>query len=107
MAEHKRFENLEHVMCKELDKLNKKYANEEELTSQDAERVRTLFHALKSAETYYAMVGAEDSEERGGNMSGARYRGPMMGRLISRGYPEDRYSGHYPAEYIDPYWDRR
>lgn len=122
----KRFENLEKAMCEELEKLDKKYRGDvAEMTVQDLERADTLFHAMKSAETYYAMVEGDEDEDEG--MSGengrsnrnsrysyARYRSPRTGRFVSReggwsgrysgGYG---YSGGYPMEYIDPYWDRR
>ena len=132
MAE--RYEHLEKAMCKELEKLDKKYTADVEMTEQDAERARKLYHALKSAETYHAMKDADDWDEeedekgyseargmrrggrsyRGGSyrrgyddgMSAARGRDMNTGRCISRGM-EPGYSGHYPMEYIDPYWDRR
>lgn len=122
----KRLEDLHKAMCNELEKLDKKFRNEaNEMTVQDLERVDKLYHALKSAETYYAMVESESEEDdgmsgEGGSMRGgrgnsyARYRSPRTGRYVSRDggwsgrYPgEYGYSGHYPMEYIDPYWDRR
>lgn len=107
MAEHKRYENLEHALCKELEKLDHKYSGDVEMSEQDAERARKLFHALKSAETYHAMVEAKEYER--GGMSEAGYRNPHTGRYMSRDYyPEDGYSGHFrPREYLDPYYDRR
>lgn len=126
MAE--RFENLEKAMCKELEKLDKKYTADVEMSEVDAERADKLYHALKSAETYHAMKDAEEWEEeegeegysgegrsmrRGGGRSYrrgasyARYRSPRTGRYISRGMDDYGYSGHYPMEYIDPMWDRR
>jgi len=87
--EHKRFENLERALCRELEKLDRKYAGDTEMSEQDAERARKLYHALKSAETINAMVEADYN-----GMSGARYRGPRMGRPM--------YS-----EYNDPYFDSR
>lgn len=112
-----RYEHLDKAMCKELEKLDKKYTAEVEMSEQDAERARTLYHALKSAETYYAMKEAEEMDEgdysgearpyrpsRGGN-SYARGRDMRTGRFVSR---DMGYSGHYPMEYIDPmYWERR
>lgn len=110
-----RYHNLEKAMCKELEKLDKKYTAEAELSEQDVERADKLYHALKSAATYHAMKDAEEEEEQdareyGG--SGRSYRGgmsytrrdPRTGRYVSR---DMGYSGHYPMEYIDPYWDRR
>lgn len=101
----KRYDNLEEAMCKELEKLNKKYGSEtSELSMQDLEKADKLYHALKSSETYYAM------KEQGGSgmngMSGRSYNSyayevPMsygrgrdsMGRFTSR---DDGFSGHYP-----------
>ena len=121
MAE--RYEHLEKAMCKELEKLDKKYTADTEMTEQDAERADKLYHALKSAATYHAMKDAEEWDEEEGEegysgnsrMRGGRsYRGGSYrrgrdmrtGRWVSRDM-EPGYSGHYPMEYIDPYWDRR
>jgi len=123
MAE--RYEHLEKAMCKELEKLDKKYTADVEMSEQDAERARKLYHALKSAETYHAMKDAEEwddedgeegySEARGMRRGGRSYRGGSYrrgrdmrtGRYVSRDM-EPGYSGHYPMEYIDPmYWERR
>lgn len=115
MSEH--YENLEKAMCKELEKLDKKYTANAELTEQDVERADMLYHALKSAATYHAMKDAEEwdddeaSEYSGagrGNRRGTSYargRDRRTGRYISRDM--DGYSGRYPMDYIDPYWDRR
>ena len=109
MAE--RYEHLEKAMCKELEKLDKKYTADVEMTEQDAERARKLYHALKSAETYHAMKDAEEEDEDGYSGTG-RYRGRSYARgRDARGrFMRSRdmeYSGHYPMDYIDPYWDRR
>ena len=98
----KRHENLEHAMCKELEMLDKKYAGEPgEMSTADVEKADILFHALKSAETYYAMKDAEDWDEDG--RSGRGYSGrsdrsyrrgrDSMGRYTSR---DMDYSGRYP-----------
>lgn len=51
-----RFENLDKALCKELEKLDKKYAGDvAEMSEQDAHKADMLYHALKSGETYYAM----------------------------------------------------
>ena len=124
MAE--RYEHLEKALCKELEKLDKKYTADVEMTEQDAERARKLYHALKSAETYHAMKDAEELEDEEGEegysgegrsmrRGGRSYRGNSYrrgrdmrtGRYISRGMDDYGYSGHYPMEYIDPMWDRR
>ena len=125
----KRYENLEDAMCKELEKLDKKYANDvPEMSVQDVEKVDVLYHALKSAETFYAMKVADEWEEEDmegsgeGRMSrGGRGMNPgrggsgrsyargrdAMGRYTSRdmgGYSGyDGYSGHYP-EWMPPYY---
>ena len=108
------YEHLEKAMCKELEKLDKKYTADVEMSEQDAERARTLYHALKSAATYHAMKDAEEEDEQDAREygSGRSYRGgisytrrdPRTGRYMSR---EMGYSGYYPMEYIDPYWDHR
>ena len=101
----KKYENLHKAMCAELEKLDAKYAgNVAEMSVQDAEKADLLYHALKSAATYYAM---KDAEEWGDEMSGrgqsyARGR-DRMGRYMSR--EMDGYSGHYP-EWNPPYYGR-
>lgn len=107
MAEVKRYQNLEHALCKELEKLDRKYAGDAEMTEQDAERARILYHALKSAERYHEMLERKEYDHE--DMSEARGRSNRDGRYIGRGYyPEDGYSGRWsPREYIDPYYDRR
>ncbi len=120
MSEH--YENLEKAMCKELEKLDKKYTADTEMTDVDAERADKLYHALKSAATYHAMKDAEewDEDEEGGHSEGRYGRGRMYrggsyargrdrrGRFTSYGMDADGYSGHYPMEYIDPmYYNRR
>lgn len=97
----KRYENLEETMCKELEKLDKKYASDPgEMSVQDAEKIDLLYHALKSAATYHAMKDAEGWEEK--DASGRSYRRgrDSMGRYVSRDM--DGYSGHYP-EWMPPY----
>ncbi|MBP5442280.1 MAG: hypothetical protein J6Y60_03485 [Treponema sp.] len=100
-----RFENIDKRMKKELSKLDKKYENDSsEMSSQDLELADCLFHALKSAETYYAMQESGEggySGEYGG--SGRSYgnsyaRGrDSRGRYTSREMSRDGgYSGHYP-----------
>ena len=102
----KRYTNLEDTMCRELEKLDKKYASEQEMSMQDAEKVDLIYHALKSAATYHAMKDAEGWEEK--DASGRSYRRgrDAMGRYTSRdmgGYSGyDGYSGHYP-EWMPPY----
>ena len=115
-----RYENLEKAMCKELEKLDKKYGGDvNEMSPTDLEHADKIYHALKSAATYHAMKDAEEGADDGysgfgypdrrgrsyyDGMSGARYRSARTGRYISR---DDGYSGRYPMDYIDPYYDRR
>ena len=112
----KRFEHLEEAMCKELEKLDKKFTAGGEMSDTDAERADTLYHALKCAATYHAMKDAEEEESeysedgrsyRTGR-SYARGRNARTGRYMSRDMSREMgYAGHYPRDYIDPYWDRR
>lgn len=110
----KRHENLEEAMCRELEMLDQKYAeNPGEMSAQDVEKADILYHALKSAATYYAMKEAEDLDEddsrsgrssygRGGDRSYRRGRG-SMGRYTSRDM--GGYSGGYP-EWMPPMYPR-
>lgn len=105
MAEHKRYVNLDRAMCRELEKLDQRYATEAELSDKDLERADKMMHYLKSGETYYAMKEANAYDERYGGMSGARYPRP---RMMSRDYPEGGYPQTWsPMEYVDPYYYRR
>lgn len=92
----KRYENLEEAMCRELEKLDKAYANNPaEMTVQDVEKADVLYHALKSAATYHAMKDADEWEEDEMSGRGRSYRRgrDSMGRYTSR---DMGYSGHYP-----------
>ena len=124
-------EILEQKMCKELEMIQAKYAQNPaiEMSVQDLEKVDKLYHALKSMATYTAMNEAEEYSEDGwsstdgngmGGNSGRRGRSPMTGRYVSRdsrysdGY-NDGYSsamehmnggnsGHYPMPYYPHRW---
>lgn len=100
----KRYENLEEIMCKELEKLDKKYGTDmDEMSMQDAEKVDLLYHALKSAATYYAMKDSESGRSYRDGMEGSYARGrDSRGRYMSR--EMDGYSGHYPE--WPPYYPR-
>ena len=102
----KRYEHLAEAMCNELEKLDKKYASDvPEMSVQDAEKVDLLYHALKSAATYYAMKEAEewDDDEKSGRGGRSYRRGrDSMGRYTSR---DMDYSGHYP-EWMPPMYPR-
>ena len=100
----KRHENLEEAMCRELEMLDKKYASDPgEMSTADVEKADILFHALKSAATYYAMKDADGWEDK--DASGRSYRRgrDSMGRYVSR---DMDYSGRYP-EYMPPYYGGR
>lgn len=105
----KRYDNLEDALCKELELLDKKYSSDNEMSAQDVEKADKLYHALKSAETYHAMVDAEmdgDDDESGRSYRDGRSyarrsyarRRDSMGRYTSRGMGGG-YSGHYPNMY--------
>lgn len=110
----KEYRNLEEAMCKELEKLDKKYGGEvEEMSVQDAEKADLLYHALKSAATYsamqesYNMGSGRSYRESSRDESYARGR-DSMGRYSSRGmggYSGEGYSGHYP-EWMPPMYPR-
>lgn len=105
----KRYENLEESMCRELEKLDKKYAGETaEMSVQDAQKIDMLYHALKSAATYHAMKDAEGWEDK--DASGRSYRRgrDAMGRYTSRDMGPEYFgghSGHYP-EWMYPSYPR-
>lgn len=115
MAEH--YENLEKAMCKELEKLDKKYTADVEMNPTDLERADLLYHAMKSAATYHAMKDAEEWDDDEGEEGYSEARGMRRGRSYRRGRDrmgrytsygmEDGYSGRYPMEYIDPMYYRR
>lgn len=100
----KRYERLEEAMCKELEKLDRKYgADAAEMTPQDAERADMLYHALKSAATYHAMKDAEEMESQDDARGGRSYarRRDAMGRYSRDMDPG--YSGHYPEMWYPQY----
>jgi len=102
-----RYDHLEKAMCKELEKLDKKYTADTEMNQQDLDRADTLYHALKSAATYHAMKDAEewDSDLRDGRSS-MRGRDARTGRYISRDFPD--YSSDYSPNYSPAErWGRR
>ena len=100
----KRYEHLDEAMCRELEKLDKKYASEAaDMSMQDAELAEVMYHALKCGETYYAMKEAQEDER--GYMDERSYRDgrsyarrrESMGRYS--GDMGGGYSGHYPMMY--------
>ena len=120
----KRYENIDEALCREMDKLDKKYAGDIDMTIQDLEMIRLLFSSMVKSDTHYAMQEEREMDEdmegsgRRGN-DGRMYSGrgsygrsyrrgrDSMGRYTSRDmggdYPGDYgYSGHYP-EWMPPY----
>lgn len=108
----KRYENVDNALCNEMEKLDKKYASDIELSRQDLETIRLLYSSMVKAQTYHAMQDEseldDDMDESGrrgddGRMySGRSYRRnrDRMGRYTSRDM--DGYSGRYP-EWMPPY----
>lgn len=91
---------LEQKMCKELEMIQTKYAQNPalEMTVQDLERVDKLYHALKSMATYTAMKEAEEYAD--GGMSGRRGRA-TNGQYISRTGGGMSYDEGYRNGYAD------
>ena len=115
-----RYENIDKRLQKELSKLDSKFEGESgDLNNQDLELIDCLFHALKSAEGYYAMAEGSEMGFSGGYSgnsygmgSGGSYargrdsRGRYASREMSR---EGGYSGHYPpmmGYYPESYGER-
>ena len=120
----KRYENIDEALCREMDKLDKKYAGDIDMTIQDLEMIRLLFSSMVKSDTHYAMQEEREMDEdmegsgRRGN-DGRMYSGrgsygrsyrrgrDSMGRYTSRDMGGDYsgdygYSGHYP-EWMPPY----
>ena len=108
-----RFENIEKKLAKELQKIDQKLENDSsEMSAQDIELADCIFHALKSAEGYYAMAEQGEMGYSGNEYSGRSYGGfggsyargrDSRGRYASRDMSrEGGYSGHYPM--MPPYY---
>lgn len=102
-------EVLEQKMCKELEMIQAKYAQNpaQEMSIQDLDKVDKLYHALKSQATYIAMKEAEEYEGdfsgMGGN-SGYRGRSSVTGRFVSRDMGSSQnqsYSDGYSQGYSE------
>jgi len=114
--EAKCHEVLEQKMCKELEIIQTKYAQNPgmEMSVQDLDKVDKLYHALKSLATYKAMKEAEEEYGEGEEGFSGRRGRAANGRYVSRdggasysegysqGYSEAMSqmnggnSGHYP-----------
>lgn len=107
----KRYENVDDALCREMEKLDKKYgAGDVEMSLQDLEMIRLLYSSMVKAETYQAML-EESGEYDEDEMSGRGYSGrgrsyarrrDSMGRYMRSG--DYGYSGHYP---MYPYYPGR
>lgn len=129
----KYYDNIEEKLCNELDKLDKKYAGDVEMSMQDLEMLRLLLSSAVKLDTHYAMMeeaemddDTEASGRRGddgrmysgrsygmrGEEDGRSYRRARdsMGRFTSRDMGPMSgnygYSGHYP-EWMPPYYGGR
>ena len=61
----KHYDHLEEALCKELERLDKRYASEPgEMSAQDVEHADKLYHALKCAATWHAMKDAYEWEDK-------------------------------------------
>lgn len=118
----KDYKNIDEALCREMDKLDKKYAGDVEMTRQDLETIRLLYSAMLKSETIDAMQ--EDREWDDEDMEGSGRRGEdgrmysgrdgsgrsyrrgrdAMGRYVSRDMMPG-YSGHMP-EWMPPYYGR-
>jgi len=116
----KEYRNVDEALCREMDKLDKKYAGDVDMTMQDLEMIRLLLSSLVKSETYYAMQEENEwsNDEMEGSGEGRMSRGgrsygrggmdrsyrrgrDSMGRYTSRDMGPG-YSGHYP-EWMPPY----
>ena len=80
-------EILEQKMCKELEMIEAKYAQNQsiEMSMQDLEKIDKLYHALKSMATYKAMKEAEEYSDGFSGMGYSGYRGRAAnGQYVSR-----------------------
>ena len=107
----KEYKNVDEALCREMDKLDKKYAGNVDMTPQDLEMIRLLYSSMVKSQTYHAMQEEREWDEDDmkpsgeGRMSrgGRSYRRgrDAMGRYVSRDM--DGFSGHYP-EWMPPYY---
>ena len=121
----KYYDNIEDKLCNELDKLDKKYAGDAEMTMQDLEMLRLLLSSAVKLDTHYAMKEEAEMDDDGMDASGERrmsrtgrsygMRGEEDGRSYRRARDSmGRYtsrdmmpmSGHYP-EWMPPYYGGR
>ena len=89
-------ENIVKALCHELEKLDKKYAGDVEMSMQDLEMIRLLYSSLVKSETYDAMKDDSGDDEWEETERG------------NRGRKSDRRgrTGYYP-EYMPPHYGGR
>jgi len=110
----KRYMMLEKSLCKELELLEEKYRNGQEMVEGDIRRVDLLSHALKSLATYTAMKQAEGyGYENNSSYNSYGNQPPMNNSYMNNSYMNNSYdmrgmrsrdmgsdvSGHYPINY--------
>lgn len=96
---HKKFENIENTMCREMEMLNQKYSNGSEMSENDLKRIDLLAHAMKSLATYSAMKESEgwgETSERHSYSRDDGYSGRSYADGYTQGYRDAQHSGHYP-----------
>ena len=103
----KHYENIDQALCREMEKLDKKYAGDVEMSRADLETIRLLRSAMLKGQTIEAMEEEREWDDMGsGNgrsyRDGRSYRRgrDAMGRYTSR--EMDEWSGHRP-EWMPPY----
>lgn len=107
----KYYDNIEEKLCNELDKLDKKYAGDTEMTMQDLEMLRLLLSSAVKLDTHYAMKEEAEMDDdmdasgrRGedGRMYSGRSYG-MRGEEDGRSYRRARDSmGRYTSRDMGP-----
>ena len=114
MKDMEMHENFKRHLCKEIEELESQVTRNQNMSSQDLEKLDKMYHLKKSLLTADAMEEATEDYEDG--MSGRRGRG-ANGRYVSRdtyaegysrGYseamehPRNQMSGHYPDPCYNP-----
>ena len=107
----KRYMMLEKSLCRELELLEEKYRNGQEMSEGDIRRIDLLTHAMKSLTTYTSMKQAEGYGYENNSSYNSYNNHPSMnasymnnsydmrnGMMRSRDMGSDM-SGHYPMNY--------
>ena len=101
----KRYEHVDEALCREMEKLDKKYAGNVDMTMQDLEMIRLLYSSMVKSQTYHAMQEEREWEDKDASGSFYRRGRDSMGRYTSRDMMPG-YSGHYP-EWTPQYFGSR